>query len=87
MSMKMLNETAESRYEAMRKGYTIFKAVSFTARIFLILLYFGAAAQVMAEIWGDRFLAVTLLYVVVLEIFQALMEAGNIRQRRILELE
>ena len=70
----------------MRKGYTIFKAVSFTARIFLILLYFGAAAQVMAEIWGDRFLAVTLLYVVVLEIFQALMEAGNIRQRRILDL-
>lgn len=86
MSMKMLNETGESRYEAMRKGYTIFKAVSFTARIFLILLYFGAAAQVMAEIWGDRFLAVTLLYVAVLEIFQALMEAGNIRQRRILDL-
>ena len=86
MSVKMLNETGESRYEEMRKGHTIFKAVSFTARIFLILLYFGAAAQVMAEIWGDRFLAVTLLYVAVLEIFQALMEAGNIRQRRILDL-
>ena len=34
MSVKMLNETGESRYEEMRKGHTIFKAVSFTARIF-----------------------------------------------------
>ena len=40
----------------------------------------------MAGIWGERFLAITLLYVGVLEIFQALLEAGNVSQRRILDL-
>ena len=70
----------------MRKGHTILKAVSFISRLLLVFLYFCAAAQVMKEIWRERFLAITLLYVAVLEIFQALMEAGNVSQRRILDL-
>lgn len=70
----------------MRKGHTILKAISFAARILLVLLYFKAAAQVMESIWQERFLGVTLLYMAVLEIFQALMEAGNVSQRRILDL-
>ena len=70
----------------MRKGHNILKAVSFISRLLLIFLYFCAAAQVMAGIWGERFPAITVLYVGVLEIFQALMEAGNVSQRRILDL-
>ena len=60
----------------MRKGHNILKAVSFISRLLLIFLYFCAAAQVMAGIWGERFPAITVLYIGVLEIFQALMEAG-----------
>ena len=70
----------------MRKGHNILKAVSFISRLLLIFLYFCAAAQVMAGIWGERFPAITVLYIGVLEIFQALMEAGNVSQRRILDL-
>ena len=70
----------------MRKGHNILKAVSFISKLLLVFLYFCAAAQVMAGIWGERFLAITLLYVGVLEIFQALLEAGNVSQRRILDL-
>ena len=55
-------------------------------RFLLLLLYYQAAKAVMQEIWKERFFAVTLLYLGILEIFWLLMEAGNIRQRRILDL-
>ena len=55
-------------------------------RFLLLLLYYQAAKAVMQEIWKERFFAVTLLYLGILEIFWLLMEAENIRQRRILDL-
>ena len=70
----------------MRKGHNILKALSLISRLFLVFLYFSAAAQVMSGIWGERYPAITVLYIGVLEIFQALMEAGNVSQRRILDL-
>lgn len=82
----MLNETAKGRYEEMRKGHNILKAVTFISRFLLVFLYFCAAAQIMAGIWEKRFLPVTVLYITILEIFQALMESGNVSQRRILDL-
>ena len=59
----------------MRKGHNILKAVSFISRLLLIFLYFCAAAQVMAGIWGERFPAITVLYVGVLDDLRP--ERGN----------
>lgn len=52
----------------------------------LIALYFLASAQVMREIWKERYLPVTLLYMVMLEVSYLMLEAGNIEQRRIDQL-
>ena len=46
----------------MRKGHNTFKAWKILTQGMLIALYFLASAQVMREIWKERYLPVTLLY-------------------------
>ena len=52
----------------------------------LLLVYFAAAAWVMRQLWSTRSLPVTILYIVMLEGAWLLLEAGNIEQRRLLDL-
>lgn len=70
----------------MRKGYTTFKAWKILTQGILILLYFLASSEIMKQIWKERYLPVTLLYMAMLEIAYLMLEAGNIEQRRILDL-
>lgn len=70
----------------MRNGQTIFRAVKLLTGGMLLLVYFTAAAWVMRQLWGVRFLPVTILYIVMLEGAWLLLEAGSIEQRRLLDL-
>ena len=70
----------------MRNGQTIFRAVKLLTGGTLLLVYFAAAAWVMRQLWSTRSLPVTLLYIVMLEGAWLLLEAGNIEQRRLLDL-
>ena len=81
-----MKEKKNRRYKTMRKGHNTFKAWKILTQGMLIALYFLASAQVMREIWKERYLPVTLLYMVMLEVSYLMLEAGNIEQRRILDL-
>ena len=70
----------------MRIGQTIFRAVILLTGGALLLVYFAAAAWVMRQLWSTRSLPVTILYIVMLEGAWLLLEAGNIEQRRLLDL-
>lgn len=70
----------------MRNGQTIFRAVKLLTGGTLLLVYFAAAAWVMRQLWSTRSLPVTILYIVMLEGAWLLLEAGNIEQRRLLDL-
>ena len=70
----------------MRNGQTIFRAVKLLTGGALLLVYFAAAAWVMRQLWSTRSLPVTILYIVMLEGAWLLLEAGNIEQRRLLDL-
>lgn len=75
-----------SGMKEMRNGQTIFRAVKLLTGGMLLLVYFNAAAWVMRQLWGVRFLPVTILYIVMLEGAWLLLEAGSIEQRRLLDL-
>ena len=70
----------------MRNGQTIFRTVKLLTGGALLLVYFAAAAWVMRQLWSTRSLPVTILYIVMLEGAWLLLEAGNIEQRRLLDL-
>ena len=70
----------------MRNGQNIFRAVKLLTGGMLLVLYFIAAAWVMRQLWSGRYLPVTILYIVLLEGAWLMLEAGNIEQRRLLDL-
>lgn len=70
----------------MRNGQNIFRAVKLLTGGMLLVLYFIAAAWVMRQLWSGRYLPVTILYTVLLEGAWLMLEAGNIEQRRLLDL-
>lgn len=70
----------------MRNGQNIFRAVKLLTGGMLLALYFIAAAWVMRQLWSGRYLPVTILYTVLLEGAWLMLEAGNIEQRRLLDL-
>lgn len=70
----------------MRNGQNIFRAVKLLTGGMLLVLYFIAAAWVMRQLWSVRYLPVTILYIVLLEGAWLMLEAGNIEQRRLLDL-
>lgn len=70
----------------MRNGQNIFRAVKLLTGGMLLALYFIAAAWVMRQLWSGRYLPVTILYIVLLEGAWLMLEAGNIEQRRLLDL-
>ena len=70
----------------MRNGQNIFRAVKLLTGGMLLVLYFIAAAWVMRQLWSVRYLPVTILYTVLLEGAWLMLEAGNIEQRRLLDL-
>ena len=81
-----VSQNESVRYKKMRNGQTIFRAVKLLTGGMLLLVYFTAAAWVMRQFWGVRFLPVTILYIVMLEGAWLLLEAGSIEQRRLLDL-
>ena len=70
----------------MRNGHTTFKVWKILTQGIRLLLYFLVSSEVMKEIWKERYLPVTLLYMTMLEISYLMLEADNIEQRRILDL-
>ena len=64
----------------------MFKAAKALSRTGLFLVFFCASAEAMRQLWQDRYLPVTLLYLAGLAGAWAALEAGNIEQRRILDL-
>lgn len=70
----------------MRNGQNIFRAVKLMTGGMLLVLYFIAAAWVMRQLWSGRYLPVTILYIILLEGAWLMLEAGNIEQRRLLDL-
>lgn len=70
----------------MRNGQNIFRAVKLLTGGMLLVLYFTAAAWAMRQLWGSRYLPVTVLYIVLLEGAWLMLEAGNTEQRRLLDL-
>lgn len=82
----MLNKMKASGMKEMRKGQTIFRTVKLLTAGVLLAVCSAAAAGVMRQLWGTRFLPVAVLYIAMLEGAWLLMEAGNIEQRRLLDL-
>lgn len=81
-----MREKKNRRYKTMRNGHTTFKAWKILTQGIRMLLYFLVSSEVMKEIWKERYLPVTLLYMAMLEISYLMLEADNIEQRRILDL-
>lgn len=81
-----MREKKNRRYKTMRNGHTTFKAWKILTQGIRMLLYFLVSSEVMKEIWKERYLPVTLLYMTMLEISYLMLEADNIEQRRILDL-
>lgn len=81
-----MREKKNRRYKTMRNGHTTFKVWKILTQGIRLLLYFLVSSEVMKEIWKERYLPVTLLYMTMLEISYLMLEADNIEQRRILDL-
>lgn len=81
-----MREKKNRRYKTMRNGHTTFKAWKILTQGIRMLLYFLVSSEVMKEIWKERYLPVTLLYMTMLEVSYLMLEADNIEQRRILDL-